>query len=322
MYLNWLQNILGQYLNKVILWAKDDKKRLVFFLFFAVFIYVVVVPKLIQVLTNYNYWDFVLTASTFIYNNSITKQFVSTLFIIVVILIIIVLRFFLKNYKRVFEINIEKQPELWSYYVGSGWSIVEDEESWNKVLKLTNSPYPAILKFGNEWLNYHLSFQAKIPPTVKKENQNFTFVIRAKDKGNAVFFQCKPDGTITPHFITNGLVIVDETNKIKFLAEFPINKWIPIKVSVKGDEVNISMLGVSAIYKIPSTRLAIPSSEIKGVMTLECANTLTKQNDNSATSKLAFDLDYEKGTIGFREYGEEVALFRKIRIELLQPIYR
>ena len=40
----------------------------------------------------------------------------------------------------------------------------------------------------------------------------------------------------------------------------------------------------------------------------------------SQTPRLAFDLDYEKGTIGFREYREETALFKNIQIELLEPI--
>lgn len=98
-----------------------------------------------------------------------------------------------------------------------------------------------------------------------------------------------------------------------------------MQISVNGSEVTISMLGVTTTYKIPSMRLLLPGSALKAVMTLEETENLAKENsdkNNSSASHLAFDLDYEKGTIGFREYGDETALFRKIRIELLQPIYK
>ncbi|PIU73716.1 hypothetical protein COS78_00940 [Candidatus Shapirobacteria bacterium CG06_land_8_20_14_3_00_40_12] len=211
---------------------------------------------------------------------------------------------------------------------------MEDNTSWNKVLKLTKCEYPAILKYGNDWLNYNFSFETKIPAITDKdfpkEHQNFTFVVRARDKGNGVFFQCKPDGTIRPHLLTNGLFIVDDTNTIKFLAEFPIEKWIPVRIEVNGDNVVINIFSVSATYKIPSARLLLPSNEVRSVMTLDKVLKLTDENKHPDTSKnptssepkLAFDLDYEKGTVGFRESGKETAMFRKIKIELLQPIYK
>lgn len=329
---NWLQKTIGEHWDRLVLWAKDDKRRFILFLIVAVFVFVVFLPKFYQLISNFDYLGVIVFVWSFIYSNSNTKEFSTVMFFAVLLLLLAFRQFLSRNSKRFFEINIEKQPELWSYYKGTGWSIVEDIKSWNKVLKLTNGMYPAILKFGNDWLNYNFSFEAKIPETVGSGNQNFTFTVRAKDKGNCVFFQCRPDGTIRPHFITNGLFVIDDINEIKFLAEFPIEKWIPVNVSVKGDDVNISMLGVSASYKIPSTRLIIPSDKIRGVISLGEALRLTKENEpvelekstggNSAVTKLAFDLDYEKGTVGFRESGRETAFFRKIKVELIQPIYK
>lgn len=325
---NWLQNTLGEYLSKLVLWAKDGKTRFVLFVLMALFVFIVIIPKVSQLLANYDYIALATSVWSFIYSNSNTKPFVIALLLVDFLLVLFVLQYLTRSTKRTFEINIGKHPNIWSYYKGSGWSISEDTTSWNKVLKLTNCGYPAILKFGTEWLNYCYSFEAKIPSTVRKGRQNFSFVVRARDKGNNVFFQCKPDGTITPHLVTNGLFIIDKANEIKFLADFSTDKWVPVKVNVKGDQVTITMLGVSATYTIPSTRLVIPSDKVRSDMYLDEALELTKNSgaENSvATSqqapKVAFDLDYEKGTVGFRESGEEVALFRKIKVELLQPFY-
>ena len=329
---NWLQKTLGEHLDRLVLWAKDDKRRFILFLIIAVFVIVVLLPRLFQLASSFDYIGLVTSIWIFIYTKSNTKEFSTIMFFAVLLLLFVVKQFLSHSLKRIFEIDIEKQPELWSYYKGSGWSIIEDATSWNKVLKLNNCTYPAILKFGNDWLNYNFSFEAKVPTDTEIKNPIFTFAVRAKDKGNCVFFQCRPDGTIRPHLITNGLFIVDEANELKFLAEFPTGKWIPVKVGVKGDNVSIFMLGVSANYKIPSTRLIIPGDKIRGTISLGEALRLTKENEpvepeksiggNTTTTKLAFDLDYEKGTIGFRESGRETAMFRKIRVELIQPIYK
>lgn len=203
-------------LKQIGLWAKDDRRRFVIVIIAFAFISFVIIPRVSRFLINFDYIGQISSFWESFYSFSNSRESLVLLYGAILIIVLRGVSRTGKNSKRAFDINVEKQSDMWSYYKGSGWSIIEDNESWNKVLKLTNCHYPAILKFGNEWVNYNFSFEAKVPASVLKQHQNFAFVIRARDKGNSVFFQCRPDGTITPHFITNGLLLVDKKTKLNF----------------------------------------------------------------------------------------------------------
>lgn len=328
MSFDWFEKLLGDYLNKVILWLRDDKKRLTIGILLFVFIILSIIPKVYNLFSKFEYVKTFLIITNFIYTNSDSKNFILSISAIVLLTTLCLIFLILRLSNKTININPEKQPDLWSFYKGSGWSIVEDEKSWNKVLKITNSGYPVILKFGNEWINYKFSFETKVPLEVKPQHRNFTFVVRAKDKTNNVFIQCLPSGKIRPHLFANGVIVVDDVNEIDFLAEYPLDKWFPVSVLVQGDKVSISMMSVSATYKIPSELFAVSSGMVSPVMLLSKVMELNlkKKSDTPEggvqVPVYVLDLDYEKGTVGFREYGEEMAMFRKIKVELIQPLYR
>lgn len=260
-----------------------------------------------------------------VYQLAKTTEFILGLSLVVALLFGFFLYLNSRMSKKVVEINPETEPNLWSFYKDSGWSIVQDDDSWNKVLKIKNSAYPAILKFGSEWINYVFSFQVKVPSSVEESHQNFSFVVRAKDKANSIFLQCRPGGKIRPHFIADGLFIVDSENEIDFPAEYPLDKWVSVTVTVEGDLITVSMMGVSTEYKIPSKRVTISGGLAKTVMTLkyvlekELNPSVDWTRTNLSSGVFVLNLDYEKGTVGFRESDKEEALFRKIKVELRQP---
>lgn len=325
---SWFEKLLGQYINKSILWVKDGKVRFAIAVVCLFFFSVVVLPKLVTILNGINYSHNIANAYIALYKFANTREF--GLLLLGILLISCITIYSLYRTITIKSINIrpDKEPDLWSFYEGSGWSIVEDNDSWNKVLKVTNSSYPSILKFGTNWINYDLYFQVKVPSTVLPQHRNFSVVVRAIDKSNNVFLQCKPDGHISPHVITDGIFLVDDINQIEFLAEYPLDKWIDVRVSVKGDYVTISMMGTNASYKIPSGRYVISATTARAVMNLsEVRNVNIRQpgsiesssSGSSGQPVFVINMEYEKGTIGFREFGTEAALFRKIKVELKKP---
>lgn len=327
---NWFDELLGSYIKKLTLWIKDESGRFVFFVLALLILSFIIIPKFLAFLSVIDYPQVAVSSYEFIYKNSNSRGYGLILLGAILILILFMLFLHKKVMKGTIYVNPEKEPELWSFYKGSGWYIVDDIESWNKVLKITNSFYPAVLKFGHEWINYNLYFQVKVPSNVPVGSRNFSVVVRARDKSNNVFLQCNPDGKITPHVIADGIFIVDDKNPIDFLAQYPLDKWFDVSVSVQGDKAVIRNMGLSATYKIPSERFVISAGMTNSVMTLSYVieKNIKRENSIESTSQgssgipvFVLNLDYENGTIGFRESGQEAALFRKIRIELKHPFH-
>lgn len=329
MAVDWFGKILEPKINSVVLWLRDETRRLVISLTLFAILVLVIYPKTTQFILGFSFTAAFENIWHPLYSAVGTRGYIIILSGLFLLLLISLLSTRSRLFRRTILIGPEKEPTLWSFYRGSEWSIVEDKDSWNKVLKITNCHYPAILKFGDGWIDYTFSFQTKVPSDVPKQFQNFSFVVRAKDKTNNIFFQCKPNGIIRPHLVATGVFLIDENNIIDFPAEYPLDKWIDVCTKVYGDTVSISMMGSTAIYRVPSTRYVIARSMIKPVMSLEEANKLNLEKEQAKDAEkqatlqapsYLLDLDYEKGTIGFREHGLETALFRKIRVTLRNPL--
>lgn len=324
----WLEQIFGSNLRKFLLWLRDETKRQTAFFVLFLIITLVIGPKTIQVATNTCFLCVLSTFAEFVYKISVTQEYILTLTVVLILVIWAVMLMRSRIVEKAIEVNPEKEPGMWSYYKGSSWSLVEDNDCPGKVLKITNSFYPAILKFGNDWIDYDLSFRVKVPSTMREGNRNFSFVVRAKDKANNVFLQCFPSGKIRPHLIADGTIIIDDENKVAFPTEYPLDKWFDVSVKVSDDEITASIMGVSATYKIPSERFVVSLGTTPTVISLSKVREMnllaekeikTEPAGGEQTHVVLLNLDYEKGTIGFRESGEEVALFRKIEIDPRQP---
>jgi len=327
MFMGWFEKILGPKLNKVFLWLGENVKRQVISFVFLVLVTLVVSPKIVKTATDTSFSNLFISFVNFTCWAIGTKNYIFILTIALILLTWVFAKIYFRVFKKTIEVNPEKEPGLWSYYKDSGWSLIEDKDCWEKVLKITNCTYPAILKFGDDWIDYCFSFQVKVPSFVPVDRQNFSFVVRARDKANNIFLQCKPDGKIRPHLLAGGIFIIDDKNEIDFLAEYPLDKWFDVKMVVEGDKITIFMMGVSATYKIPSEHYAVSSGMISPTMPLSKIKEFNLGKNNKKmepsggvmTSAFMLNLDYEKGTIGFRESGKETALFRKIKIELKHP---
>jgi hypothetical protein len=253
------------------------------------------------------------------------------------------------------KINDKIKPE--DYFLidsrssNSGWSYLEDKDTpFAKVLSITSADLPGYLKKGAEWYDYEFSFKAKI------KTSNFTFAIRVKDWGNCIFFQCS-EKSIYPHLVIDG-VRIKHFKDISLPLELPKEEWIDVKVVVRGNRVEIGVFGMSKEFTIPSFSKYVYLSGISDTMEyndvermdneiLAIMGNLNKMRksrgleENDDDEKLVEDVikrvvekekvefdkgvlplssSFERGSVGFRACGSEHALFKDIKVKLLDKI--
>jgi len=248
---------------------------------------------------------------------------------------------------KTIKIKIKKNSKVEDYFIvppGSDWSLIPDEKSLENVLSVTNSGLTGHLIKGNEWHNYNLSFKVKII------NSNFTFAVRTIDKNNCIFFQCG-NTSINPHLVVSGIFIRNFKN-MTIPIEIPKHTWVNVSALVEGNKVIISINGVKREFDIPRGPWFIEKDNLKVVLEYVDIVRASKEalglNDyirnqsgiisdednlddiarklsaNMAKVKLEkyhiFNYDFDRGTIGFRESWPEHALYRDIKVELLDKI--
>lgn len=321
--LYWVDKILGDKINRSVLWIKESKVRLIFVLFLILIFFVWIIPQVFIITATINIVELFQNSYAYIYGIQNSNLYILCLSIIVLAILHVLWN---KIYKtNIVHIHPHKHPYFWSFFRNEiGWSLVTDNQSFYKVLKVSRMWYPTILKFGNDWINYELSFKVKVPKQddTHRQHEHFSFVIRAKDKVNNIFFQCLPSGKIRPHLLINGLFIIDDTNIIESLAEYPIGEWIEVRARIIGNEVQIIMQGVKSTYTIPSESFDvnindITSNAINLSRLRDLARNISDEESRSHQSTILIALDFEKGTIGFRQHGYETALFKQIKVKIL-----
>jgi hypothetical protein len=265
-----------------------------------------------------------------------------------------------KRAKKI-EVKMNKWSKPEDYFIvapESDWNYVDDDDSFGKVLSVTNSGLTGHLKKGDEWCDYILKFKAKIIES------NFSFAIKVADRNNCIFFQCA-EKVIFPHLIMGGITVRHYNDMVLPLA-IPKNKWIEVSVIVRTKKVGINIMGMRKEYAIPSFRRYVYANRITPVMEFNQVdgmheeinkniskieelnneiNNLSKSLEGNqqhedpikseiknkqdeilkiqngfANTIVTIGYDFERGTVGFREYGNEHALFKDISVELLDKI--
>jgi hypothetical protein len=298
----------------------------------------------------------------FYFTYDVSSRYTTCLLWIVIGFFIIVIIYLIKKEKKAKKIEVKMnrwgKPE--DYFIvapESDWNYVDDDESFGKVLSVTNSGLTGHLKKGDEWCDYILKFKAKII------GSNFSFAIRVADRNNCIFFQCA-EKTIFPHLIMGGIT-VRHYNDMVLPLEIPKNKWVEVSVLVRTKKAEINIMGMRKEYVIPSFRRYVYANSITPVMEFNQVNSMHEeisknvsiieelnndiyklnqslegggqegqiksdikkkqdeilQTQNSYKGTIVIiGYDFERGTVGFREYGNEHALFKDISVELLDKI--
>lgn len=244
---------------------------------------------------------------------------------------------------RIIEVKIDRNSKPEDFFAippGSDWSLIPDDDVLGNVLSVSNSGLTGHLIKGAEWRNYRLTFKAKIV------NGNFTFAIRVVDKNNCIFFQCG-DSNIFPHLIIDGIAIRHFKDMVMPL-KIPTEKWVSVSALVQSNNVIINIDGIKREFNIPKGPWFIEKKNLKVVLEYNDVEKASKialnaknvvgdiQQDqtidevirelsaNLVNIKLedyyVFNFDFDRGTIGFRESLPEHALFKDIKVELLDKI--
>lgn len=166
------------------------------------------------------------------------------------------------------------------------WKI--EEEAGKNVLSVTNSDDGGFTRIGTHWTNYIFSFDTRII------NKYSSWLVRVKDRYNYLMFQCKVD-CIVPHIRINR--VWEVCDPIDLNNTLMLNTWYTVSIKVRGNIVEIQINDNDVRYTIPSTTTPnLPKLYVKG------------------NKRVIFDTDLVSGRVGFREYGSEKALFRKVKV--------
>lgn len=247
-----------------------------------------------------------------------------------------------KEIKEDFKKNLSK----WSRPIESDWSIKKATDGLGKMLTLTNSRYPGLLKDAFNWYDYELKFQAMIEENGKNQNyennKNIGIFVRSKDSSNGIMLQVKEDEFV-PHYLFEGTYIVDDTQKIKLQTKIQTNTWINFKILVDNDSATIFFEGQKINFRINRHNLAlIPAKELYSDTSISKISAISEANGKLADEVLKgiknketgtefirkreklgeiiettrrVNLEFNNGSIGFREDNGECANFRKISLK-------
>lgn len=206
--------------------------------------------------------------------------FVLSSIIILFIMVFRLHRRFTLGFKDNFRGNLNKN---WEFY--GDWTIKD------KQLSVTNSEAGGITKVGALWENYSFKFKTKIL------NRCSGWIVRGADISNYFMFQCRHD-VIVPHQRISRPVFgqFDEEKKDFKIKGFETgwykyepkthnkdlkDKWFDVEIKVKGSGVQIYI-----------------------------DNDLVFYDDKLITIPM--------GKVGFRNWGPEHSLFKKVRVYLIE----
>lgn len=343
---NLFSTLFSKVLNNIILWAKESIWRS-FLILILVFIFLVPLVGYLQSLVrNFPYITTFNLFITFLKNNLSIKDY---LFILIFLFILYLIK---KQDKellktRVIKENFEKGLNGWNIPLGTGWTIQDCDDSLGKMLNVTHSPYPGVLKDTYSWYDYEISFQVKFDKSTSKEKRKFAVVVRSENNFNGIMLQFS-ENEFRPHLLYNGTYILDEIENLPTILK--IDVWIPISLFVKGSNIDIYIYNYKIQYKIPMKAYTIDSKLLSSKETIKLSNIELKHNeikdriarwitlynkgeatkdpiekkklsDESdsifknipPTSRILFE--YQKGSIGFRESDTESAYFKNLIVK-------
>lgn len=337
--------LASKFFQNVYLWANESYLRtfLVLFIFFVFGL--PLVEYLQELVRTIPYYQIGQDIFKFFYNNfSLSDYIVSILFILTAVFLLKIYSEFQKMYV-IFE-NFDDDLSRWSVPLNSVWTIQKCIDGLGKMLSVTNSFYPGILKETFSWYDYEIRFQVRLSKDTPVQLQLFSLVIRSENSLNGILLQITSNH-FNPHLLYNGTYILDKNSFQQLPTILPVEEWIMVRVIVKGNNVDILFAGYRIQYKIPTKVLNVESGVLySGVDLTELEErhkkievskeTISKYineinaADESKKAGLISDLDaylkevpsfssitleYQKGSIGFRQSNQEHAYFRYLRVK-------
>lgn len=212
------------------------------------------------------------------------------------------------------------------------------------MLCVTNSDLPGTLKSAYEWYDYELNFSAKMTRDGTKIKQMIGIVVRSENNNNGIFLQFSKK-EFRPHLLHDGKYYLDakKIEPLKILLKH--NTWIKFHIIIKGDNIDIWIDDFKLHYRIPALSLNVQNNLLFGdrqLSELEESNNeiqkkiniwikkydeILKEPDSAKKETMRKELDtkeipqntriimeYPRGSIGFRESGEEKTCFRNVKL--------
>lgn len=248
---------------------------------------------------------------------------------------------------RIISEKFEKDLRAWSIPLEAGWTTQDCGDALGKMLSVTNSTYPGTLKDAYSWYDYEISFLAKIDKDVDLNSQNFSVVVRSENTLNGVMLQITKTH-LQPHLLYNGTYILDKENFLQLPTVLKPDEWIKVKLSVRGNGIDIWLYSYKLQYKIPTKVYEVENVLLRRDLTIkEMEQNNSKVEDQrieiiamlSRIQKIKdpkekelevakFDeamknfptttrviLEFQKGSVGFREASSEHAYFRNLTVK-------
>ncbi len=194
-----------------------------------------------------------------------------------------------------FQFNKPGQEQDW---VGRGdLKFIRNE----KCFEIKHSHVGYILPKTSNWDDYRYELDFKIT------NISFGFIVRAINLSNYVMFQIFND-YIKPHLRINGQWIILE--KINITKKLDSSRWYKLIVICEKKNVRITIKEKTKIlfdkYYPIHNQLIIEQKDID-----------TKGEETSRKLRFKQDIDFDFGSIGIRNHGEEHAFVRNVFVEKL-----
>ncbi|MFC5410730.1 family 16 glycoside hydrolase [Larkinella bovis] len=210
-----------------------------------------------------------------------------TLFVLLAISILIT-GWYLYRFIRNRITNRNKPKKLFegklSRPLSDNWENVNSWTVINGELKVTGSEFPGLTRIGDDWENYSFSFEAYII------RHCLGVVVRAKSPEDGFMLQIGLDEIKPLHFEPKNADVLranikeaiwtGNTGLNEIHGKIIKNTWLPYKVEVRGKEVRL-FIGDDMVFM----------------------GDITKMNST--------------GRVGFRNYGDELALIKNIKVEAL-----
>lgn len=277
-------------------------------------------------------------------------NFPETIIILILLVLIILMIFLYKTINNSKEIrdDFKKNLSKWSRPIESDWSIKNAINGLGKMLTVKDSDFPGLLKDAFSWYDYELKFQVMIEENDNqknyKNNKNIGIFIRAKDSLNGLMLQIREDEFV-PHYLFEGTYIIDDNQQTKLQTKIRPNIWINFKIVVDNDAVTITFEGQKINFKINRYNFGlVPAKELYGDTSISKIKNISEKNRKLGDEVLEglkknkkgddfeikkkelneiietakrVNLEFNSGSIGFRESHGESANFRNISLKKL-----
>lgn len=336
-----ISTLTSKIVKRIVFWAGESYFwTIIVLLIFFIFI-VPLVGSLQDLVKKIPYENYLGGFAFYIYLNFRPLDYILTVTTVIFAILFFFVRRRLLKISEIKE-NFSKGLNKWSMTIGSGWTIQDCTDRNGRMLSVTNSSLPGTLKSAYGWYDYEISFQAKIDST--SANPNIGIVVRSESNFNGILLQITKTH-FRPHFLSNGTFILDNKNIEQLPTVLTTDTWIDVRLTVEGNDIEIYIYNYKLNYKIRSLTYKVDNIRIgidTNLQDIESDNIAIEAEESNwyeefnkvaklpagerseAYRKLpvvrpytTIMLDYQKGSVGFRESGSEHTYFRKLSVKSL-----